>query len=276
MSRSLNLALALASLAARSRADAVIDVSGQLAATAPRLAVRVVLTNRGDRAAGPIDVYGELFGELQSGRFASRLAPGASGDVALEFDAKPPKPGLHALTLLVENPLEGAADAAGNPPMASERAWLLLALGASPTPAVRMRADPMALDVRGALAVRVESADAEPAHVRLRVLTARGLRADGGPIELDVPARGEVRALVPLVRAGAPRGTSQALLLVAETPDAPLARTSVAVAKIAVRADPSLFPKVRVVFLGLGIALVAAALGYELWRAPRRSASDPA
>ena len=113
-------------------------------------------------------------------------------------------------------------------------------------------------------------------RVRLRALTARGMRAEGGPIEVDVPARGEARALVPLVRAGAPRGTVQALLLVAETPDAALARTSVAVANVEVRADPSLFPRVRLPVLGLGIAAVVAALGYELWRAPRRSASDPA
>jgi hypothetical protein len=275
LSRCLSLALALAGLAARSRAEAAIDVSGELVRAAPRIAVRVTLTNRGQRAAGPIDVLGELFGELRSGRLASPLAPGASGDVALEFDATPPQPGLHALTLLVEHPLEGTADAAGNPPMASERAWLLLALGASPAPAVRVRADPMALDVRGSLAVRLESADAKPVRVRLRALTARGMRAEGGPIEVDVPARGEARALVPLVRAGAPRGTLQALLLVAETPDEGLARTSVAVAHVEVRADPSLFPRVRLAVLGLGIALVAAALGYELWRSPRRT-SDPA
>jgi len=276
LSRCLSLALALASLAARSRADQGLDVTGSIVQAAPRIAVRVTLTSRGGRAAGPIDVEGELFGEQRSGRLASGLEPGASGDVALEFAGTPPQPGLYALTLLVEHPLEGSADAAGNPPMASERAWLLLALGASPAPAVRMRADPMALDVRGSLAVRLESTDGAAARVRLRALTARGLRAEGGPIEIDVPARGEARALLPLVHAGAPRGTSQALLLVAETRDATLARTSVAVASVAVVADPSLFPRLRTALLGLGLALVALATAYELRKALRAHASDPA
>jgi hypothetical protein len=277
LSRCLSLAFALASLAASSRGEQRLDVSGAIVEAAPRIAVRVTLTNRGDKeAAGPIDVQGELFGEQRSGRLASRLEPGASGDVALEFDGTPPKPGLYALTLLVEHPLDGAPDAAGNPPMASERAWLLLALGANPAPAVRMRAEAMALDVRGSLAVRLESADGEAARVRLRALTARGLRTEGGPIEVDVPARGEARALVPLVRAGAPRGTRQALLLVAETADAPLARTSVAVANVDVSADPSLFPRLRTALLGLGLVLVAVATVYELWKATRAPASDPA
>lgn len=81
--------------------------------------MRVTLANRGDRPAGPIDVKGELFGESQAARLPGTLAPGTSGSVLLEFATPPPKPGLHALTLLVEHPLEGAPDGAGNPQMAS-------------------------------------------------------------------------------------------------------------------------------------------------------------
>jgi hypothetical protein len=187
-----------------------------------------------------------------------------------------PKPGLHALTLLVEHPLGGAPDGAGNPQIASQRAFLLLALGASPEPAVRMRADPLRLDVRGSLVVHLESADGEPRRVRLRALTARGIRAEDGATVVDVPAHGELRAEVPLVRAGAARGTEHALLLVAETPDLAVSRTAVAAANVAIAADPSWLPRLRAPLLGFGLLLIAFALGFELWKALRAGHCDSA
>jgi hypothetical protein len=273
---SLAFVVALASLAAPARPDAALDVAGAVAATSPRLAVRVTLTNRGDRPAGPIDVRGELFGEPQAARLAGTLAPHGSGSVTLEFATPAPKPGLHALTLLVEHPLEGAPDGAGNPAMASQRAFLLLALGASPGPAVRMRADPLRLDVRGSLAVHLESADGEARRVRLRALTARGIRSEGGPIDVDVPAKGELRTVLPVARAGAARGTEHALLLVAETPDLEVSRTAVAAANVVVAADPSWLPRLRTPLLGLGITLLAFALGFEIWKASRPGHRDSA
>jgi hypothetical protein len=274
--RSLALVVALASLAAPARADAALDVAGAVVATSPRLAVRVTLTNRGDRAAGPIDVQGELFGEPQAARLPGTLAPGTSGSVLLEFATPAPKPGLHALTLLLEHPLEGAPDGAGNPPLASQRAFLLLALGASPGPAVRMRADPLRLDVRGLLVVHLESADGEARRVRLRALTARGIRSDGGPIDVDVPAHGELRAELPVARAGAARGTQHALLLVAETPGLEVSRTAVAAANVAVAPDPSWLPRMRTPLLALGIILLAFALGFEVWKWSRAEHRDSA
>jgi hypothetical protein len=273
---SLALVLALAGPAAPALPDEALDVAGAVVATSPRLAVRVTLTNRGERPAGPIDVQGELFGESQAARLPGTLAPRASGSVELEFGAPAPKPGLHALTLLVEHPLEGTPDGAGNPQLSSQRAFVLLALGASPEPAVRMRAEPLRLDVRGALVVHVASADGEARRVRLRALTARGIRSEGGPIDLDVPARGELRADVPLARAGAARGTEHALLLVAETPDLEVSRTAVTAANVAVVADPAWLPRIRTPVLAVGILLVAFALGFEAWRAARAERHDSA
>ena len=238
--------------------------------------MRVTLANRGDRPAGPIDVKGELFGESQAARLPGTLAPGTSGSVTLEFATPAPKPGLHALTLLVEHPLEGAPDGAGNPQMASQRAFLLLALGASPEPAVRMRADPLRLDVRGALVVHLESADGQARRVRLRALTARGIRSESGPIDVAVPARGELRAEVTLARAGASRGTEHPLLLVAETPELEVSRTAVAAASVAVAADPSRLPALRVPLLALGTLLVTFALGFEAWKTTRAGNHDSA
>jgi hypothetical protein len=150
--------------------------------------------------------------------------------------------------------------------MASQRAWLLLALGANPGPAVRLAAETLHLDVKGDLGARLESADGESHRVRLRVLTARGLRAEGGGSEVVVPARGTCAAALPLVRAGAPRGSRHAVLLVAEVLDGPVARTAVIAVPVQIAADPSLLPRARTAVLVLGLLLLAVAFLTEGWR----------
>jgi hypothetical protein len=256
----------LLAAAGSARAEAVLDVSGSVLSVVPRLEVRVVVQNRGDRGAAPLDVAGELLGERRSARLASGVAPGGEGAVVLAFSPTSPRPGTHALTLLLEYPVEGIPDGAGNPPMASQRAWLLVALGASPPPPVRLEADPLLLEVRGAITVRVESADGEAHRVRLRALTARGLRAEGEGVEVAVPAHGAAPAALALVRAGAPRGSRHAVLLVAEATDGHLARTAVLAVPVEVADFPSRLPRLRVPLLVLGLLLVATALAFEAWR----------
>jgi hypothetical protein len=248
------------------RADAVLDVSGSVVSVAPRLEVRVVVTNHGDTAAVPLELTAELLGERLEARLASGVAPGGEGAVLLSFAPAIPRHGTYALTLLLEHPVEGAPDGAGNPPMASQRAWLLVALGASPPPPVRLSADALRLDVQGDLAVRLESADGEPHRVRLRALPARGLRAEGEGADVAVPAHGTARAALPLVRAGAARGTRHAVLLVAEAVDGPLARTAVLAAPVEVAPFPSRLPALRVPLLVLGFLLVALAFAVEALR----------
>jgi len=264
--RALALSLTLFAAPASARAEAVLDVSGSVVSVAPRLEVRVVVTNRGDRAAAPLEVVGELLGERSEARLAGGVSPGGEGAVLLSFAPASARPGTHALTLLLEHPVEGTPDGAGNPPVASQRAWLLVALGASPPPPVRLEADPLHLDVRGELAVRLESADGEPHRVHLRALPARGLRAEGGGADVAVPARGTAPAALHLVRAGAARGSRHAVLLVAEATDGPLARTTVLAVPVEVAAFPSRLPHLRVPLLALGVLLVAVALGFEGWR----------
>jgi hypothetical protein len=262
-------AACLLAAAIPARAQAVLDVSGEVASVAPRLEVRVVVSNRGDRPAAPLDVAGELLGESASVRLESGVAPGGSGAVVLGFSPSEARPGLHALSLLLEHPVEGPPDGAGNPPVASQVAWLLLALGENPGPAVRLAADRASLDVTGEIPVRVESADGSPHRVLLRVRTARGLRAEGEGVALDVPASGEVTAALPILRAGAPRGSRHAVLLLAEDREGPLARTAVLAVGVDVRATPSLLGRLRPHLLALGLALLAIALGVQGWRAVR-------
>jgi hypothetical protein len=254
-------------LAAPARGQAVLDVSGSVVSVSPSLEVRVEIANRGDRPAVPLSVSGELLGERREARLATGVPPGGTGAVRLDFAPTAARPGVHALTLLLEHPVEGTPDAAGDPPVASQRAWLLLALGgASPPPAVRLAAEPLALDVKGPLAVLAESADGRPHTVRLRVLTARGLRAEVQEVQVEVAASGAATARVPLVRAGAPRGSRHAVLVVAEALDGPLARTSVLATPVEVAPFPSLLPRLHVPLTILGLALVGAALLVEAFR----------
>jgi hypothetical protein len=252
------------------RAEASLGVSGAIEQTSPRLEVRVVVSNRGDVAAAPLHVVGELLGERTEARLAGGVAPGASGGVLLDF---PPlsadvRPGVHVLALLLEHPVDGPPDAAGNPPLASQRAWLLLALGttAAPAPAVTLVPERLRLSVRGAIQVGVLSADGAPHRVRVRLLTARGLRTEGKGVEVAVPAHGEVKVSLPIVRAGAPRGSRHGVVLVAEAEDGPLARATVTTATVDVAPFPSLLPRLRVPLAVAGIVLLATALGVELLR----------
>jgi hypothetical protein len=251
------------------RCDApLIDVSGGVLATQPRLEVRVKLTNRGAQPAASIEVRGELLGQRREVRLAGTLAPGSAGSVTLDFEPPTGRPGRHVLALLIEHPVDGAPDAAGNPEMASARAYLMLALGADAGEAVRLEADPLALHVRGRLGVRLESRDASAHRVALEALTARGLRPDGPPLELEVPAHGVVRAELPVAVAGEPRERRQALLLVARNLDGPLARTSVTAASVEIEQEIAWLPRLRVPLVVSGLGLVLLALVYE-WRGRR-------
>jgi hypothetical protein len=242
-----------------------LDVSGEVVSVVPRLEVRVVVTNRSAQPTGALDVVGEMLGERRAARVTAGVPAAGSAAVVLGFDASPKRPGLHALTLLLEHPVEGTPDAAGNLPVESQRAWLLIALGARAEPAVRLEPDPAPIDVRGELRVRLRSADGAPHRVSVHGLAARGVRFEGPPVEVAVPASSSVVVSLPLVRAGAPRGTRHGVLVVAETPDGPLARTAVTAASVEIAPDPSVLPHVRGVLLVAGLALLAAAAVAE-WR----------
>ena len=267
------LALALLAAAAGARAEPVLAVSGAVLATEPRLEVRVDVTNRGDQPAAAVEVTGELLGVRRAARLPGLLAPGRSSSVVLDFVVTPPRPGVFPLTLLLEHPLPGTPDAAGNPPMASERAWLLVALGASADPAVRLAAQPLRLEVRGELEVSVETTDAAPHRIRLQALTARGIRPEGEAPLVDVPATGRVRVPIQVMRAGAPRGSRHGVLLVAEALDGPVARASVAVAQVEVAPDPSLLRRWRTPLLVLALAMLAIVIAAEAFRWRRGAGS---
>jgi hypothetical protein len=257
-------------VAAAARAEPVLEVKGSVVTTRPRLQVSVVVSNRGDHAVPSLEIAGELFGQRQKALLPSGVVPGGSGTVVLAFEAEHARPGVHALVLLLEYPIEGAPDAAGNPPLASRVSWLPVTLGADSGPALRLEPKPIVLEVKGPLEVAVGSTDGIAHRVRLRVVTPRGLRSDGEGLEVDVPARGAKVVALPLVRAGAARGTRHTVLLVAETVGA-LVQTTVATATVQVADDPSLLPHWRIPILVLACLLLGVALGFEAWIRSRRS-----
>ncbi len=239
--------------------SAPFEVTGEIVATAPRLRVQLVVRNRSEQQVSSLAVKGEWLGQgtearIAEAHIATGLAAGSSGSVVLDFDGTGLRPGVYALVLLLEHATSGAPDAAGNPPLASQRAGLLLAAGEGSAeagahgvvlPVVRLEPEPCLLAVSGSLELAVESADAAPHRIRLRAFTPRGLRADGDAVALDVPATGRMRARLPLVRAGAPRGTEHSVVVVAETDSSPYPGAALVSATVRVADGPSRVPRLR-------------------------------
>jgi hypothetical protein len=247
---------------ANARAGARFEVSGTVEATESGIAVRVSLKNAGDRGTGSVSVEGEFLGRRQEGTLDQGVPAGESRSLLLRYPPEVPRRGVHPLTLLLDF-AETGPGADGNPPTESQRAFLLLALGANPPPAVRVDAAEGRLETRSSLAVGLESLDGASHRVRLRVLTPHGLRAENPPAEVGVPAAGRVSVPIPLLRSGAPRGSRQGVLLVAEAGDGPLARTTVTTGVVEIAPDPAIMPRLRLPLVVLGVLLLASAVALE-------------
>ncbi|HXB57505.1 MAG TPA: hypothetical protein VN461_22275 [Vicinamibacteria bacterium] len=250
---------------ADARAGARFEVSGTVEATESEIAVRVNLRNVGDRATGSVSVEGEFLGRRQEGTLDQGVPAGESRSLLLRYPPEVPRRGVHPLTLLLDF-AEAASPANASPPAESQRAFLLLALGANAPPAVRVDAAEGRLETRSSLAVGLESLDGASHRVRLRVLTPHGLRAENPPADVEVPAAGRVSVPIPLLRSGAPRGSRQGVLFVAEAADGPLARTTVTTGVVEIAPDPALMPRLRLPLWVLAGLLLATAVALEFRR----------
>jgi hypothetical protein len=260
------LLLALAA-APRLEAAARLDVAGAVEVRDDELEVRVDVVNRGDRPAGPVTVDATFLGDRRTARLEGGVPPGATRAVPLRFRAELPRPGVHLVDIHLQYPLEDAA--AGS---SSQRAYLLVALGASPSPAVSLKVPPAAIRVAGSLRVEVASADGSPHRVRVRALTPRGVNAWPESQEVDVPAAGTRVVELPLLRAGAPWGSRSGLLVVASALDGAEERTTVATGTVDVGAAPrGWVERIHRPLAVAAVLLVVAALVLE-WR-PRRSSA---
>jgi len=206
----------------------------------------VDLTNRGG-AAGSVTVQGELAGHYDEARLPAGVGAATTAAVRLVFSREVPKPGVYPVVLLLDYSPAGATATQ------SQRAYLLLTLGATAAAPVRITAPEILLRDRVLLPVALESADGRAHRIRLRVLTPRGLNPEQ-------------------------RKSRQGLLLVAETLDGDVAQASTATSIVEVEAASDLMPQWRDPFVITAALLLAAAAVLE-WihlRAMRRTAADPA
>jgi hypothetical protein len=250
-------ALGLLWLAAPAAAAVSLEVGGAVESSAQGLMVRLDVANRGDVAAERLDAEGELFGYHAEGALAGGLAAGQARSLWLHFPLPPPRPGLHALALHLRYPVPGASEAA------SQRAFLLLALGARVEPALRLSVAPAAFETSGALAVALESADGQAHAVRVRVLAPRGVNVLQDP-EVEVPARGTATARVPLIRGGPSRRERQGLVVLAATTVNGVESTQAATTTVDLVPHLPLLPRLRVPLAVAGVVLLAAAVTLEL------------
>ncbi len=188
------------------------EVGGAVESADEALEVRVDVINGGDVAATAVDVRGELGDEVDQVALPNGVPAGATRSVLFRF-ARVPRPGVHVLGLRLD--YTEAAASGRTAVTTSQRAYLLLSLGANPGEALRLSAGEASIGTRGMVPVRLESADGASHRVRVRVLTPRGLNADS-PVEVEVPATGAATAEIPVLRGSVPRPSRQGILVVAE------------------------------------------------------------
>jgi hypothetical protein len=248
--------------ASASEAEVRLDVGGRVAEQEGRLEVALSLRNLGDTPAGAVEIEGELLGAYDEARLDPGPSAGGVGEVKLHYpllDAI--RPGVHPLALH----LRYTPGVAGAGPV-NQRAYLLLALGANPDPAVRLFVSPARFETLGRLLVGVESADGQPHRVRLRVLAPRGLNPYGPSPELEVPAEGRVAASVELLRGTAARPSRHGIVVLAAATDGPLERTTAALGEVEVLPDAARLPGLRWPLGVLAVALLVAGVAVEVWR----------
>jgi hypothetical protein len=253
-------ALAWAALALSSAEAAVrLEVAGAAEPAADGLLVRVDVTNKGDRAAGRLDVEGELFGEYAESSLFAGVQPGATQSVWLHFETPPPRPGVHALALHLRYPVINVHEPA------SQRAYLLLALGATADSPLRLAAAPARFETAGTLRVDLSATDGAAHAARVRVLAPRGLNVLESR-QVVVPAGGTAPVEVPLIRTGGSRSERLELIVLAATTTDGIESTATALAGVELFPHRPLLPRLRVPLVVAGALLLAAAVAAELWR----------
>jgi hypothetical protein len=265
-----NLVAALA-LAVPAAAEVRLVMTGAVQSGPPRVAVRVDLANAGDVPAEGVSIEAELLGQRQVSRLEEPLPPEVGGSAVFTYEVGDVRPGVYPLALHVQYARSATAG-----DTASQRGYLLLALGANPPPAVRLAVRDVRLDSRAPVVVRIESADHSRHRVRLRMLAPRGLQPFGPEPEVDVPPFGSATTEMPVLRGGAPRPSHQGLVMLAETIGEPVANASAGTAVVEVLPDPAWMPRLRWPLFALAALLIVAAGYAEKRRRDRRGAAEGA
>lgn len=247
--------------AARAQAAARLEVKGSVASEDEELVVSVQVDNRGDAAALPLTVHGELLGKRDEAQLDTGVAPESWTEAQLRFPQDVvERPGVHvvALRLDYQSPKGGA--------WSSQAAYLLLALGANPPAAVRIFTREASMETRGRIPVELESADGRPHTARVGLITPKGLNPFGEAPELSVPAQGRVSVGLEVLRGSVARNTRQGLLIAAVTTDGEEQTAAVAEGAVVIAADPAVMPRLRIPLTIAAVLVLLAATGIEIRR----------
>ena len=259
--------LLLALSAAAADAAVRLEVKGSVTPEDEELVVSVQVDNRGDTAATSVTIHGELLGRHDEEEKEKGVAARSWTEAQLRFPQEGVRPGVHVVALRIDYKVHARGV------VASQAAYLLLALGANPPPAVRVFVGETTIDTRGRVAVSLESADGRPHVARLRLLTPRGLNPYGEAPDVSVPAQGRVPATLELLRGSVPRDTRHGILVAASTIDGAEQTSAVAEGAVVVASDPALMPRLRIPLTVVSITLLLAATAVELRRRWPRAGS---
>jgi len=248
--------------AGAARAAARLEVSGTVQSTADGIEVRVDLRNRGDGPANDISLEGELLGARDHGRLEAPLSAGQAHAVWLEFPNQAPRPGVHPVFLALDYS-EGSGSSAAR---MNQRAFLLIAFGSNVPPAVRLTVPEVAVDSYAELRVELSSLDGAAHDVELRLETPRALRCLRERVRVQVPASGRASASFTLVRGQAIRGSTQGILVAAQTLDGEMQSTSVVAGVVEVLETPGLLARWRAPLVALALILLGVSVGVEIVR----------
>ena len=237
-----------------------LEVSGSAATEDEDLVVSVQVDNRGTTPATSLIVHGELLGHHDEVTKDKGIAAGSWTEAELRFPHDVPRPGVHVVGLRLEYKVHEKGVWAG------QAAYLLVALGANPPPAVRVFAGQVTLDTRAGLPVELESADGRPHVARLRLLAPRGINPYGETADIEVPAQGRVSASLEMLRGSATRESRYGVLAAVSTMDGPEQTAAVAEGAVSIAPDPAIMPRLRTPLTVVALGLLLAATVVELRR----------
>ncbi len=223
------------------------------------------LSNVGTEPASDVAISVELAGQRVTQTLPGPIEPSQSSEVVLEFRADLSRLGSHAAII-------GLSFHTGRPPIpedaptSSQRAFLIFALGATPTPAVALEVPELEIVRSGTLRIVVSNLEGASHRAWVRVTTPAGINAVPARSEVDLEPGGSAIVEARILRGNAQREASHGIIVLAGIVDGPLERSVGTLGAVRIREDRALMPRLRrpALIVALFLLLGAAALEFRL------------